>query len=117
VLRLDHGQPLEDVAFFPSGGLLVSAGGNYLNVWDILAGEPHKAMAEWFEHQVASPAYWMTTSFAAKRELKTVGVQAIWPSSSAPLRVVVLGAAARGWPALGAQPRSLFVQAAGFFGA
>jgi U3 small nucleolar RNA-associated protein 15 len=69
VLRLDHGQPLEDVAFFPSGGLLVSAGGNYLNVWDILAGEPHKAVAEWCAHQVALSAYCITTSFPAKQEL------------------------------------------------
>jgi U3 small nucleolar RNA-associated protein 15 len=35
-MSLDHGAPVEDVAFFPSGGLLVSAGGTSLCVWDLL---------------------------------------------------------------------------------
>lgn len=35
-LSCDHGAPVEDVAFFPSGGLMVSAGGNCLCVWDLL---------------------------------------------------------------------------------
>ncbi|KXZ44237.1 hypothetical protein GPECTOR_70g467 [Gonium pectorale] len=35
---LDHGAPVEDVAFFPSGSLAVSAGGNYLCVWDLVSG-------------------------------------------------------------------------------
>eukprot|EP00898_Chlorokybus_atmophyticus_P008774 jgi/Chlat1/8899/Chrsp92S08207 len=39
VLELPHGQPVEDVAFFPSGGLLVSAGGNYLSIWDVVGGK------------------------------------------------------------------------------
>lgn len=34
-MSLDHGAPVEDVAFFPSGGLLVSAGGTSLCVWDL----------------------------------------------------------------------------------
>ncbi|GBG72196.1 hypothetical protein CBR_g11128 [Chara braunii] len=38
VMQLQHGRPLEDVAFFPSGGLFVSAGANYMNIWDIIAG-------------------------------------------------------------------------------
>ncbi|EFJ42814.1 hypothetical protein VOLCADRAFT_66565 [Volvox carteri f. nagariensis] len=38
VLGLDHGAPVEDVAFFPSGSLAVTAGGNYLCVWDLLGG-------------------------------------------------------------------------------
>jgi U3 small nucleolar RNA-associated protein 15 len=35
-MSLDHGAPVEDVAFFPSGGLMVSAGGTSLCVWDLL---------------------------------------------------------------------------------
>ncbi|KAJ9528735.1 hypothetical protein QJQ45_020637 [Haematococcus lacustris] len=38
VLALDHGAPVEDLAFFPSGSLLVSAGGNSLCVWDLVGG-------------------------------------------------------------------------------
>lgn len=37
-MSLDHGAPVEDVAFFPSGGLLVSAGGTSLCVWDLISG-------------------------------------------------------------------------------
>ncbi|KAF8055723.1 utp15 [Scenedesmus sp. PABB004] len=37
-LSLDHGAPVEDVAFFPAGGLLVSAGGTSLCVWDVMGG-------------------------------------------------------------------------------
>ncbi|GLC39732.1 hypothetical protein PLESTM_000933800 [Pleodorina starrii] len=40
VLSLDHGAPVEDVAFFPSGSLAVTAGGNYLCVWDLLGASP-----------------------------------------------------------------------------
>eukprot|EP00249_Psilotum_nudum_P015402 c25310_g1_i1 orf=329-1921(-) len=38
VLQLQHGQPLEDVLFFPSGGLLATAGGNFVKIWDVLGG-------------------------------------------------------------------------------
>lgn len=38
VLQLEHGKPLEDVVFFPSGGLLASAGGTEVKVWDIVGG-------------------------------------------------------------------------------
>ncbi|NP_001011103.1 U3 small nucleolar RNA-associated protein 15 homolog [Xenopus tropicalis] len=38
VMSMDHGQPVESVLLFPSGGLLVSAGGRYVKVWDILKG-------------------------------------------------------------------------------
>lgn len=38
VLHLKHGKPVEDVLFFPSGGLLATAGGNVVKVWDILGG-------------------------------------------------------------------------------
>lgn len=38
VLCVEHGQPVESVLLFPSGGLLVSAGGRYVKVWDMLKG-------------------------------------------------------------------------------
>ncbi|KAM8961750.1 U3 small nucleolar RNA-associated protein 15 homolog [Pelodytes ibericus] len=38
VMNMDHEQPVESVLLFPSGGLLVSAGGRYVKVWDMLKG-------------------------------------------------------------------------------
>ncbi|KAG2433548.1 hypothetical protein HYH02_012665 [Chlamydomonas schloesseri] len=38
MLSLEHGAPVEDVAFFPSGSIAVTAGGNCLCVWDLLGG-------------------------------------------------------------------------------
>ncbi|XP_006627225.1 U3 small nucleolar RNA-associated protein 15 homolog [Lepisosteus oculatus] len=38
VMTMDHSQPVESVLLFPSGGLLVSAGGRYVKVWDMLKG-------------------------------------------------------------------------------
>lgn len=38
VMSIDHGCPVESVIIFPSGGLFFSAGGNYIKVWDTLAG-------------------------------------------------------------------------------
>ena len=35
-MSLDHGAPIEDVAFFPSGALAVTAGGNSLCIWDVI---------------------------------------------------------------------------------
>lgn len=41
VLSMDHGQPVESLLLYPSEGLLVSAGGRYVKVWDLLkAGQP-----------------------------------------------------------------------------
>ncbi|XP_009975871.1 PREDICTED: U3 small nucleolar RNA-associated protein 15 homolog [Tauraco erythrolophus] len=37
-MTIEHGQPVESVLLFPSGGLLVSAGGRYVKVWDVLKG-------------------------------------------------------------------------------
>ncbi|KAG1655036.1 hypothetical protein FOA52_008787 [Chlamydomonas sp. UWO 241] len=37
-MTLEHGSPVEDLAFFTSGSLLVSAGGNQLCVWDLVGG-------------------------------------------------------------------------------
>lgn len=38
VMSVDHGCPVESILIFPSGGLFFSAGGNYIKVWDALAG-------------------------------------------------------------------------------
>ncbi|KAB1280669.1 U3 small nucleolar RNA-associated protein 15-like protein [Camelus dromedarius] len=38
VISVEHEQPVESVLLFPSGGLLVSAGGRYVKVWDMLKG-------------------------------------------------------------------------------
>jgi U3 small nucleolar RNA-associated protein 15 len=35
-MSFDHGAPVEACAFFPSGSLLVTAGGPQLCVWDLL---------------------------------------------------------------------------------
>lgn len=41
VLSMDHGQPVESLLLYPSEGLVVSAGGRYVKVWDLLkAGNP-----------------------------------------------------------------------------
>ncbi|XP_020797597.1 U3 small nucleolar RNA-associated protein 15 homolog [Boleophthalmus pectinirostris] len=41
VLSMDHGHPVESLLLYPSEGLLVSAGGRYVKVWDLLkAGQP-----------------------------------------------------------------------------
>tara|TARA_R110002050_G_scaffold159446_5_gene288893 strand:+ start:444 stop:1409 length:966 start_codon:yes stop_codon:yes gene_type:complete len=51
VMSLDHGAPIESVVMFPSGGTLVSAGGNELKVWDIYAGG--KLLHTFSNHQKA----------------------------------------------------------------
>uniref|UniRef100_A0A8C5KIF2 U3 small nucleolar RNA-associated protein 15 homolog n=1 Tax=Jaculus jaculus TaxID=51337 RepID=A0A8C5KIF2_JACJA len=38
VFCVKHGQAVESVLLFPSGGLLVSSGGRYVKVWDMLKG-------------------------------------------------------------------------------
>nr|XP_033785155.1 U3 small nucleolar RNA-associated protein 15 homolog isoform X1 [Geotrypetes seraphini] len=38
VMSMEHGQPVESVLFYPSEALLVSAGGRYVKVWDMLKG-------------------------------------------------------------------------------
>jgi len=37
-VQMDHGYPVESVLMLPGGGLLVSVGGNYIKVWDMLGG-------------------------------------------------------------------------------
>ncbi|OWM87186.1 protein SLOW WALKER 1-like [Punica granatum] len=38
VMEMNHGKPVEDVLFLPSGGLVASAGGNSVKVWDLIGG-------------------------------------------------------------------------------
>ncbi|KAG8130979.1 hypothetical protein E2320_017576 [Naja naja] len=38
IMKIEHGQPVESVNLFPSEGLLVTAGGRYIKIWDILKG-------------------------------------------------------------------------------
>ncbi|XP_078168976.1 transducin family protein / WD-40 repeat family protein [Carex rostrata] len=38
VLSINHGAPVESVLFLPSGGLLATAGGNTVKIWDVIAG-------------------------------------------------------------------------------
>lgn len=35
---VDHGKPVEDVMFLPSGGLVATAGGNVVKIWDVIGG-------------------------------------------------------------------------------
>ncbi|XP_052700286.1 U3 small nucleolar RNA-associated protein 15 homolog [Crassostrea angulata] len=38
VMTFQHGHPVESVLMFPNGGICLSAGGNYIKVWDLLQG-------------------------------------------------------------------------------
>uniref|UniRef100_A0A7N0SYN3 U3 small nucleolar RNA-associated protein 15 C-terminal domain-containing protein n=1 Tax=Kalanchoe fedtschenkoi TaxID=63787 RepID=A0A7N0SYN3_KALFE len=38
VLEVNHGKPVEDVIFLPSGGLVATAGGNVVKIWDVIGG-------------------------------------------------------------------------------
>ncbi|PHU02177.1 Protein SLOW WALKER 1 [Capsicum chinense] len=38
VMEFDHGKPVEDVVYLPSGGLVATAGGNAVKIWDVLGG-------------------------------------------------------------------------------
>ncbi|KAG6575872.1 Protein SLOW WALKER 1, partial [Cucurbita argyrosperma subsp. sororia] len=38
VLEVNHGKPVEDVIFLPSGGLVATAGGNSVKIWDVIGG-------------------------------------------------------------------------------
>ncbi|XP_029019692.1 U3 small nucleolar RNA-associated protein 15 homolog [Betta splendens] len=38
VMTMDHGQPVESLLLYPSEGLLASAGGRFVKVWDLLKG-------------------------------------------------------------------------------
>ncbi|KAJ9543109.1 hypothetical protein OSB04_022816 [Centaurea solstitialis] len=38
MLSIDHGAPVEDVIYLPSGGLIATAGGNTVKIWDVIGG-------------------------------------------------------------------------------
>ncbi|KAK8635632.1 hypothetical protein V6N13_004359 [Hibiscus sabdariffa] len=38
VLEVNHGKPVEDVIYLPSGGLIATAGGNSVKIWDLIGG-------------------------------------------------------------------------------
>lgn len=38
VMEFDHGKPVEDVVYLPSGGLVATAGGNSVKIWDVIGG-------------------------------------------------------------------------------
>ncbi|KAJ7008420.1 hypothetical protein NC653_007171 [Populus alba x Populus x berolinensis] len=38
VIEVNHGKPVEDVIFLPSGGMVATAGGNSLKIWDLIGG-------------------------------------------------------------------------------
>lgn len=50
-----HHQPVEAVTMANSGSIFVSAGGNYIKVWDIMSG---KCMAEVSNHQKTITCEW-----------------------------------------------------------
>lgn len=37
-LQVNHGAPVEDVVFLPSGGMVATAGGNSVKIWDLFGG-------------------------------------------------------------------------------
>ncbi|KAL4588223.1 hypothetical protein LXL04_001105 [Taraxacum kok-saghyz] len=38
MLNINHGEPVEDVIYLPSGGLIATAGGNNVKIWDVIGG-------------------------------------------------------------------------------
>ncbi|CAH9080929.1 unnamed protein product [Cuscuta epithymum] len=38
VMKINHGNPVEDAIYLPSGGLVATAGGNSVKIWDIIGG-------------------------------------------------------------------------------
>jgi U3 small nucleolar RNA-associated protein 15 len=37
-MRVDHGQPVQAAVVLPGGGVLATAGGNVIKIWDLLGG-------------------------------------------------------------------------------
>ncbi|KAL2940650.1 Protein SLOW WALKER 1 [Bienertia sinuspersici] len=37
-MLINHGKPVEDVTFLPSGGMIATAGGNVVKIWDVVGG-------------------------------------------------------------------------------
>lgn len=38
VMQVDHGQPVQAAVVLPGGGVLATAGGNVIKIWDLLGG-------------------------------------------------------------------------------
>jgi len=38
IAEINHGLPVEDVVYLPSGGMIATAGGNSVKVWDLIGG-------------------------------------------------------------------------------
>ncbi|KAL2499815.1 Protein SLOW WALKER 1 [Abeliophyllum distichum] len=38
VMELNHEKPVESVLYLPSGGLIATAGGNFVKIWDVIGG-------------------------------------------------------------------------------
>ncbi|KAI3526809.1 hypothetical protein L1887_06072 [Cichorium endivia] len=38
MMNINHGAPVEDVIYLPSGGLIATAGGNNVKIWDVIGG-------------------------------------------------------------------------------
>lgn len=38
MLSVQHGDPVQAVLMLPGGGVMVTAGGNVMKIWDVLAG-------------------------------------------------------------------------------
>ncbi|KAL1559695.1 protein SLOW WALKER 1-like [Salvia divinorum] len=38
VMELNHEKPVESVIYLPSGGLIATAGGNFVKIWDVIGG-------------------------------------------------------------------------------
>lgn len=38
LMEINHGKPVEDVIYLPSGGLIATAGGNCVKIWDVIGG-------------------------------------------------------------------------------
>lgn len=38
VMELNHEKPVESVVYLPSGGLVATAGGNFVKIWDVIGG-------------------------------------------------------------------------------
>ncbi|GFZ19494.1 transducin family protein [Actinidia rufa] len=38
MMEVNHGKPVEDVIFLPSGGLIAMAGGDSVKIWDVIGG-------------------------------------------------------------------------------
>jgi len=51
-LTLDHGAPVEALLYFPSGSVLVSAGGNEVKVWDVLGGAGSRQLLHTSAHHL-----------------------------------------------------------------